>query len=32
MKKNKDIFHSCKCTGQNFTFDEWERCKRREPF
>ena len=23
MKKNKDIFHSCKCTGQNFTFEEW---------
>lgn len=22
-KNNKDIFHSCKCTGQNFTFEEW---------
>ena len=22
MKEN-NIFHSCKCTGQNFTFEEW---------
>ena len=22
---SKDIHHSCKCTGQNFTFEEW--CK-----
>ena len=23
MTHDKDIFHSCKCTGQNFTFEEW---------
>lgn len=22
-KEDKDIFHSCKCIGQNFTFGEW---------